>query len=248
MLKHALCLNNYCRGARERLLQSVLDGLRSPELSPKSSYVQHSGWIHTGMYWPEPDCEGEGAREDDGEDGGKGGKCSQRSERVMWACEQQRYPYLEVRNSLIPKSGRGVFARRRLVENEVVCTMLGQIRTMQCRARDAHHPLNFDIQFDDYHPEPDREYGLRLFPHTFAAIINSTYTPPPSTPPHTYKPNCIFVLHPHFQQYSKHYLTAGEWPSGAYCVRVAKGHTIETGQEWLLNYKWRKTLHTKDLS
>ena len=222
-LHYALCSNKYCAPARHKLLESVSEDeplSQRAVLSPPSDCWQVSGFLHTGMFMP------------------AGG------ELEMSRMEQQRYPYLSVGVSRIPDSGRGVFVKgRTLHEGEVVCTVLGQIRAMRQRSDDAYHPLAFDFGLE-YESKKlhNREYGLRLFCQTFAAIINSTYTT-------TLKPNCEFVPHPHFYLHEDYYVReVGVYPSGAFCVIVREGCTIEDGQELLLDYKWGKVLHTDNVA
>ena len=214
----ALCRNDYCAPARQKLLQSVSSGLSPTVLSPDSECDQVSGWLHTGMHVP---------------DG---------SEAAMWAIEQKRYPHLVVNVSRIPNSGRGVFvaAGHTLHENEVVCSMLGQIRAMPQDSPEAHHPLAFDFGLDCVSNNLDHVYGLRLFCHTFAATINSTHNT-------NLTPNCVFAPHPHFLQYTDQYVRQEVYPSGAYCVMVRPGFTIEAGQELLVKYRWGQMLHTETL-
>ena len=228
-LHYALCRNGYCGPSRQKLLESVSKGLAHScptVVSPESDVDQVSGLLDTGMHMP------------------VGG------EREMWEIEQRRYPYLRVDVSGIPNSGRGVFVAtttgggRTLHEYDVVCTMLGQIRAMRPRSKDSNHPLSFDLPLDTEFTNPgDYVYGLRLFPHTFAAIINSTY----NTEQPGVTANCIFTEHPHFKQQQDHYVGEGVYPSGAFCVMVGKGETIEPGQELLLDYKWAEVLHTDNL-
>ena len=220
-MHYALCRNDYCALARGKLWESVRKGLRPAVLSPESESDQVSGWLHTGMHVP------------------NGG------EREMFMVEQKRYPYLRVHESGVPDSGRGVFycGERPLQANEVVCTLLGQIRAMLAYHCDADHPLSFDLSglYNDS-CNPNHEYGLRIFQHTFGAIINSAFHTAGVTA------NCKFALHPHFAHQQDYYVGQAVYPSGTYCVIVLDDCTIEPGQELFIDYDWQKTrLHTRNL-
>jgi hypothetical protein len=166
----------------------------------------------------------------------------------MWRIEQQRYPYLRADVSGVPYSGRGVFYQgtQPLPAHSIVCTVLGQIRAMTDNHRDADHPLSLDLPgIDTSYSNPrfgECVYGLRVFPHTFAAIINSSRITPASAP--DVQANCVFELHPHFAQHMDHYLHQGLYPSGALCVMVKEHCTLEPGQELFINYTWKAELHT----
>lgn len=218
-LKYMLCNNEYCVAARARLATSLVAQL-SPTVCSPPAYKQCCGWVHTGMCWL------------------KGG------EDAMWRIEQQRYPWLRADDSRIKGSGRGVFVapEHTLQTNQIVCSMLGQIRATkeETSTKDAHdtkHPLYFDPGL----AQPDgftQFFHLRLFPHTFAAIINSSLNKN-GQPLSEHPPNCIFAQHPHFYQHEDYYLKHRRvWPCGAYCVRVAPGCTIRAGEELYIRYAW----------
>jgi hypothetical protein len=152
------------------------------------------------------------------------------AEVCMAACEKQRYPFLYAAKSTIRGAGRGVFTWRDLREHDIVCSAIGQIRLVAPDSHDNRHPCSYDLADCFTDGKNDTEYSLRMFPQSFANLINSSEGTELGD-------NCVFDAHPHFKEQRQYYVDqCCVYPSGAQCVRVKAHCTVWQGGELLVAY------------